>query len=108
MALRAEPSVLPVLLRKVHAIVGNRATVDVHQGEHIIVMPSKDGSDISDASSHISILKDTRWNEIVKWKATPTPIYVDFVHWWITSAEYQAFLDSVKSPNVKVWRSRTS
>ena len=107
MSIRAEPSYLPVLLRKVQAIVGNRATIDVHEGEHIMVTPSKDGGDVSDASSHIESLKDARWNEIIKWKATPNPIYVDFVHWWITSGEDYAFVESMKSPNVRVLQIRT-
>lgn len=102
MSLRAEPSMLPVLLRKIQTIVRDRARIDVYQGDHIIVMPSKDMEDVSQATSHIALLKDPRWSDVLKTKSTPNQIYIDFAQWWIVDKEDYAFLASMNAPYVKV------
>ena len=102
MSLRAEPSMLPVLLRKIQTIVRDRARIDVYQGDHIIVMPSKDMEDVSQATSHIALLKDPRWSDVLKTNRHQIRSISTSSQWWIVDKEDYAFLASMNAPYVKV------
>lgn len=92
-----------ILAENIQAILGDRVHMEIDEDDHnISLSPVAPWEDVSAMTSHLSYLKDDRWKDL----SIPDDKCITFFRWWIEDKDDRAFLESMKSPNVKVWQTR--